>query len=70
MIRGRKVGPDSQAPTWTAADRDTWRMPPLETLPKPVWSPLRTVGMLAMRGYLVVAALLMVVKVVQLALGH
>lgn len=50
--------------------RDTWRMPPLDSLPKPVWSPMRTVGMLTMRGYLLVAVILMVVKVVQLALGH
>ena len=51
-------------------DRMTWRMPPLETLPRPVWSTARKVGMLTLRGYLVVAVLLVAVKVVQLALGH
>jgi len=49
-------------------DRETWRMPPLAELVKPVWSPARTVGMLLLRGYLVIAVILMVVKVAQLAL--
>ncbi len=51
------------------ADRLTWRMPPLSTLPKPTWSTVRTVGMGALRGYLLVAAVLLAVKVVGLALG-
>ena len=50
-------------------DRDTWRMPPLPELPRPVWSTSRKAGMLALRGYLLVAAVLLIVKVVQLALG-
>jgi hypothetical protein len=53
-----------------ALDRDTWRMPPLPELPRPVWSTSRKAGMLALRGYLVVAALLLGVKVVQIALGQ
>jgi len=48
-------------------DRATWRMPPLQQLPRPVWSAARKGGMLALRGYLLVAVLLLVVKVVQLA---
>jgi len=51
-------------------DRDTWRMPPLPELPRPVWSTSRKVGMLALRGYLLVAAVLLVAKVVQLALAQ
>jgi len=51
-------------------DRDTWRMPPLPELPRPKWSMSRKLGMLALRGYLVLAAVLLVVKVVQLALGQ
>jgi hypothetical protein len=50
-------------------DRDTWRMPPLAELPRPVWSTSRKIGMYTLRTYLVVAVLLLVVKVVQLALG-
>jgi hypothetical protein len=47
-----------------------WRMPPLSELPRPVWSTTTRVGMITLRGYLLVAVLLMVVKVVELALGH
>jgi NRAMP (natural resistance-associated macrophage protein)-like metal ion transporter len=57
-------------PDGLALDRDTWRMPPLPELPRPVWSTSRKTGMLALRGYLVIAALLLGVKVVQIALGQ
>src|SRR5579864_1607018 len=53
-----------------ALDRDTWRMPPLARLNRPVWSTARKVGLLVLRGYLAVAALLLIVKVVQLAMGQ
>lgn len=46
-----------------------WRMLPLAALPKPVWSTTRKAGMLALRGYLLIAAVLLVVKVVQLVSG-
>ena len=48
----------------------TWRMPPLEELPRPVWSTARKMGMVTLRGYLLVAAVLLVVKVAQLALSQ
>ncbi len=48
--------------------RLTWTMPPLALLERPVWSPGRKAGMLVLRGYLVVAVLLLIVKTVQL--GH
>ncbi|MBV9547553.1 MAG: divalent metal cation transporter, partial [Chloroflexi bacterium] len=53
-----------------ALDRSTWRMAPLAEVPRPEWSTSRKLGMLALRGYLLVAAALLVVKVVQLALGQ
>jgi hypothetical protein len=43
-------------------------MPPLALLERPRWSPGRRAGMLMLRGYLVVAVVLLVVKTVQL--GH
>jgi NRAMP (natural resistance-associated macrophage protein)-like metal ion transporter len=46
--------------------RHTWTMPPLALLQRPVWSPGRKAAMLLLRGYLVVAVLLLVVKTVQL----
>jgi NRAMP (natural resistance-associated macrophage protein)-like metal ion transporter len=48
--------------------RSTWTMPPLALLERPVWSPGRKAAMLVLRGYLVVAVLLLIVKTVQL--GH
>ena len=67
LLALRRRGPRVPAPRGPILDRATWRMPPLQTLPKPVWSAARKGGMLALRGYLVVAVLLLVVKVVQLA---
>ncbi len=52
------------------AERLTWRMPPLSELPRPQWSPGRRAGMLALRGYLVVAVALVVVKIVELSVAH
>lgn len=46
-----------------------WRMPPLAELSKPTWSTTRKVGMLTLRGYLLIATVLLVVKVVQLVSG-
>ncbi|WAJ43232.1 divalent metal cation transporter [Mycobacterium sp. Aquia_216] len=48
-------------------DRSTWRMPPLTLLEPVTWSPGTRLGMIALRGYLVVGALLLVVKAVQIS---
>ena len=50
-------------------DAKTWRMPPLAELTKPQASLMREIGLFTLRGYLFVAALLAVVKFVQLAVG-
>jgi hypothetical protein len=50
-------------------DKDTWRMRPLASLPKPKWSTTQKMGMITLRGYLVVTVLVLIVKVVSLALG-
>ncbi|MFF3111279.1 NRAMP family divalent metal transporter [Kitasatospora sp. NPDC057904] len=50
--------------------RENWRMPPLETLEKPVMSTARKVGMGALRAYLLIAMIMVIIKVVQTALGH
>jgi Mn2+/Fe2+ NRAMP family transporter len=50
--------------------RDTWRMPPLAELPRPVMSTGHKIGMAALRLYLGVAVILVVIKLVQLAVGH
>jgi hypothetical protein len=51
-------------------DRETWRMPSLALLSRPVPSRSRLVALYSMRGYLVVAVLLLLVKAVQLGTGH
>jgi len=51
-------------------ERQTWRMPPLALLERPVWSRGRTAGMWALRGYLIIAVLLLIVKAVRLATGQ
>ncbi|WBP90135.1 NRAMP family divalent metal transporter [Kitasatospora cathayae] len=50
--------------------REDWRMPPLETLAKPVMSTARKVGMGALRAYLLIAMIMVIIKIVQTALNH
>ncbi|MBO0863822.1 MAG: divalent metal cation transporter [Mycobacterium sp.] len=45
--------------------RATWRMPAISALDRPVMSPVRRAGLFALRAYLVLACVLVVVKVVQ-----
>jgi hypothetical protein len=69
LIRRTRAG----APAAVAIDRtgrDSWRMPPLALLHRPAMSGGRKAGMAALRLYLAVAMILVVVKIVQLALGH
>ena len=60
----------STEPPEPAQDRATWRMPPLAMLTRPTLSAGNRTGLTVLRGYLLVASALVVVKVVQLALGH
>jgi Mn2+/Fe2+ NRAMP family transporter len=50
-------------------ERESWRMPPLAFLNRPVWSGGRRAAMLVLRAYLFIAVLLLIVKAVQLATG-
>ena len=49
--------------------RDAWRMPALARLVKPVMSTQRKFGLLTLRAYLLVAFALVVVKIIQVAVG-
>ena len=49
--------------------RETWTMPPLALLGKPEWSRGRIIAMYTMRGYLVIAVILLIVKAGRLAGG-
>jgi Mn2+/Fe2+ NRAMP family transporter len=48
-------------------DRNTWRMPPLTLLEPVTWSPGTRLGMIALRAYLILGALLLVVKAIQVS---
>ena len=67
--RGRRRTADI-APDLSAADKMNWRMPPLAFLARPTWSRGQLIGMYALRGYLVVAVVLLAVKAAQLATRH
>ncbi len=65
-LRGRGRRPP---PAREAGRRETWTMPPLALLGRPVWSRGRVITMYLMWGYLFLAVGLLVVKAVRLA-GH
>jgi Mn2+/Fe2+ NRAMP family transporter len=52
------------------AAKESWRMPPLALLQRPAMSAGRKIGMSALRLYLAVAMILVIVKIVELAIGH
>jgi Mn2+/Fe2+ NRAMP family transporter len=60
----------SQVPEMAAAEKESWRMPALALLQHPRWSLGRRIAILTLRGYLVVAVVLLVVKAVQVAIHH
>ena len=51
------------------AERDTWRMPPLAMLPPKNLNPMTRLWMSVLRGYLVVAAGLVIFRIISLAMG-
>jgi hypothetical protein len=51
-------------------DKLSWRMPPLSELPTPVIRGARRIGLLGLRGYLALAVIMVIVKIVETALGH
>jgi NRAMP (natural resistance-associated macrophage protein)-like metal ion transporter len=78
VIRGRnralpgsttQAAPEATAGTVDAAARCSWRMPPLATLTWPAMSTGRRLGLTVLRGYLVIAAGMVILRVVQLAAG-
>ncbi|ACD19135.1 NRAMP family divalent metal transporter [Paraburkholderia phytofirmans] len=55
---------------WSKETRAAWRMPPLDELPAPQLTMSKRVWMGVLRGYLIVAVALVIVKVVQMTLLH
>jgi hypothetical protein len=50
--------------------RETWRMPPLNVLAEPMMSTGRKVGIAALRSYLAISMVMVIVKLVAMAIGH
>ncbi|HVD04056.1 MAG TPA: NRAMP family divalent metal transporter, partial [Candidatus Dormibacteraeota bacterium] len=67
VMARRRRGRDHERERAVTGDRQVWRMPPLSSLKPPVWSRGQRIGMLALRGYLVLAVVLLAVKIAQLA---
>jgi hypothetical protein len=65
----RQPGPPAPQFPARPVDRNTWRMPPLALLEPVTWSPGTRLGMIALRSYLVIGALLLVVKAVEISRG-
>jgi Mn2+/Fe2+ NRAMP family transporter len=51
-------------------DKLSWRMPPLSELPTPAIRGARRIGLLGLRGYLAIAMIMVIVKIIETALGH
>jgi hypothetical protein len=68
-ISQARRGPAAQPAPVPREERDTWRMPPLTLLKPVIWSPGTKLGMIMLRGYLIVSVLLLIVKAIQLGGG-
>jgi NRAMP (natural resistance-associated macrophage protein)-like metal ion transporter len=66
LLRNRSVRP--LVAVMSREQRANWRMPPLNLLTRPKWSRGRVFGMWALRSYLIVAVVLLLVKAIQLGL--
>ncbi|GAC1374139.1 MAG: Nramp family divalent metal transporter [Acidimicrobiales bacterium] len=67
VARNRRVAAGGHADTLhetRALDRDTWRMPPLDQLAPPSRTKLRMMSLYTLRGYLLVAVVLITFKIV------
>jgi Mn2+/Fe2+ NRAMP family transporter len=66
-FESRRGGKNQGGAQVEVLDADTWRMAPLETLPPARMSTLSRIWMIVLRGYLVVAGGLVLVRIFQLA---
>jgi Mn2+/Fe2+ NRAMP family transporter len=66
----RRGAPAAPAPPKVPLEqRASWRMPPLALLKPVIWSPGVRIGMITLRGYLLIAVILLAVKAGQLGGG-
>jgi NRAMP (natural resistance-associated macrophage protein)-like metal ion transporter len=67
---GKSASPErTEHPSHADEPRESWRMPPLALLGRPAWSRGRKIGMYALRGYLIAAVVLLIVKAIQLGVA-
>ncbi|MHB8262227.1 MAG: NRAMP family divalent metal transporter [Acidimicrobiales bacterium] len=64
------AGKDTSTRRATKEERENWSMPSLALLEKPTWSPIRKIGMITLRAYIVLAVIMLLVRTIQLGLGH
>jgi hypothetical protein len=69
LTQRRGPRPRPVPPRLSEQERRNWRMPPLALLKPVQWSPATKLGMLLLRGYLVLSVALLIVKAVQLGGG-
>ena len=67
LFRGRHTRPHPDE--MSKERRANWRMPPLNLLSRPKWSKERLVGMYLLRGYLVLAVVLLLVKAIEIGVN-
>ena len=67
LVQSRHQGPDAELAALYKMDKLAWQMPPLAELPRPAWSLARKIGMFTLRGYLIIAVILLAYKFIQLA---
>jgi NRAMP (natural resistance-associated macrophage protein)-like metal ion transporter len=70
LVRARRSPAPLTVAVVESEGRDNWRMPPLNTLSAPRMSRARKIGLTALRCYLALAMILVVVKIVEEAIGH
>jgi Mn2+/Fe2+ NRAMP family transporter len=68
-LAGLRLGDDTARRRDAWPDRSTWTMPRIESLPPPVPSRARTVGLVVLRAYLLLAAAAVIAKLIGL-MGH
>lgn len=64
IVAGQRFSRDL-TPEVHQQDRAKWQTPNLALLPRPAMSPIRRAGLFTLRGYLVVAVVLVIVKIIQ-----
>jgi len=68
--KGRDAAPEAAEASLADANRDTWRMPPLATLPPAKFGLAALTWLGVLRLYLVVAGGLVLIRIVMLAIGQ